>query len=98
VFQSLHGGIRLVGRAGSLLWGYHTAAALTTWRIAKNEAGQWILTATFARVDAFQCRQRPLLFTAPREGAHDGWWAWGVDGTIEMGKRHLRVRLGPPEQ
>lgn len=94
MFQNL----TLRGDRASLLWGYHTAAALGKWKIARNEAGQWMLSARMARVDAFQLRQRPLLFTAPRDGAHDGWWAWGVEGEVQVGTHRLVAYLGPPEQ
>lgn len=94
MFQSL----TLHGGTASLLWGYRTAAALRSWRIAKHD-GKWLLTATIARADAFQLRQRPLLFTAPHEKGRDGWWAWGVE-SIEVGPPYtsLRATLGPPEQ
>lgn len=84
---TLHGG------TASLLWGYRTAAVLKTWRIAKRE-GKWTLTATIERVDAFQARQKPLLFTAPRAG---GFWAWPIE-SLDMGPNQLRAILGPPEQ
>jgi len=94
VFQSL----TLHGGQASLLWGYHTAAVLRKWKIARNDAGQWMLVAAIERLDAFQLRQRPLLFTAPRQGAHDGWWAWGVEGEVQVGTHRLVAYLGPPEQ
>ena len=97
MFQSLNGGLRIRGTAGSLLWGYRTAATLSTWRIYRREDGQWRLSATLARVDSFQCRQSPLLFTAPRVGAHDGMWCWGIE-SLEIDGVKLRARLGPPEQ
>ena len=84
--------LSLRGTQASLLWGYHTAAALTTWHIAK-QAGGWKLTATIARADRFQLRQKPLLFTAPRKG---GFWAWGVE-SVDVGPSSLVATLGPPE-
>lgn len=84
------------GSAASILWGYRPAATLTAWRIAKVK-GQWMLTGTLARSDAFQLRQTPLLFTAPHEGGRDGWWAWGIN-SIQVGPRSLVAHLGPPEQ
>ena len=92
MFQS----ITLHGGAATILWGYRPAATLRSWSIAKVQ-GQWTLKAVIERADAFQCRQTPLLFTAPREGAHDGFWAWGVE-SIQVGDRSLVARLGPPEQ
>jgi hypothetical protein len=87
---TLHGG------AASLLWGYHTAVKLRAWRIAKHE-GQWTLTATIERADAFMSRQSPLLFTAPHEKGRDGFWAWGVE-SVQVGPNQLVAKLGPPEQ
>jgi hypothetical protein len=92
VFDSLtiHGG------AGSVLWGYRVAVELKTWRIVrvKDEGGGWILSATIARIDKFQARQAPLLFTAPRP---QGFWAWPIT-TIDIGETSLRATLGPPER
>ena len=92
MFDSLtiHGG------AGSLLWGSRVAVELKTWKIvrAKAAGGTWILSATIARIDKFQARQAPLLFTAPRAG---GFWAWPIDA-IEIGETNLRAHLGPPER
>lgn len=90
--------LRIRGTAASILWGYRQAATLRSWSIEKTREGQWVLTGTLARVDAFQCRQKPLLFTAPREGAHDGMWAWGIDRIVDVGPNQIRATLGPPEQ
>jgi hypothetical protein len=92
VFDSLtiHGG------AGALLWGSRVAVELTAWRIVriKAEGGLWMLTATIGRVDKFQARQAPLLFTAPRAG---GYWAWPIEA-LDIGETSLRAHLGPPER
>jgi len=90
--------VRIRGVRGALLWHHHTAASLTAWTIRKGGDGRWRLAASL-RGDAnrFQLRQTPLLFTAPREGARDGWWAWGVE-SVQVGDRHLTATLGPPEQ
>jgi hypothetical protein len=81
----LHGG------AASIVWGYRPAVELRTWRIVKSE-GTWILSGTIARVDKFQARQAPLLFTAPRPG---GFWAWPIE-SIAIGESSVRATLGPP--
>jgi hypothetical protein len=88
--------LRIHGTAASILWGYHTAARLTTWSIARVK-GQWTLTATIERADPFMLRRTSLLFTAPHEGARKGHWAWGVV-SLQIGGRSLIARLGPPEQ
>lgn len=85
--------ITLRGAAASILWSYHTAAELRSWRIRKHE-GQWRLSGTLTRVEPFQIRQKPLLFTAPRVG---GFWCWGIE-SIEIVGLRLQARLGPPEQ
>jgi hypothetical protein len=86
--------IRLRGAAGEILWGYRPAASFTNWTIRKGGREIWVLTATIARVEPFAIRQKPLLFSAPRE---KGFWAWGVD-RIEVGDTQIRAFLGPPEQ
>jgi hypothetical protein len=98
MFQRLDGGViavRLHGAAGAILWGYHQAATFTAWTIKRRPNGTWRLNATCARVDAFQCRQRPLLFSAMRE---HGFWAWGVESDLEIVGLQLTATLGPPEQ
>lgn len=86
----------ITGVAGSLLWGSRVAVEVTRWRIrrVKADGGDWILSATITRIDKFQSRQAPLLFTAPRPG---GFWAWPVDA-IEIGETSLLAYLGPPER
>jgi len=86
--------LRIHGGAASILWGYRPAVTLRAWAITKVK-GRWQLTATVERVDAFSARQKPLLFTAPRD---KGFWAWGVEGEVQIVGSQLRVQLGPPEQ
>lgn len=93
--------VKVRGRAGSILWGYHTAATIGAWRIRrkpqkKGEAPQWTLSADVGRLDKFQTRQQPLVFTAPRQR---GWWCWPVIGDLQhVGPNQIRAILGPPEQ
>jgi hypothetical protein len=88
--------LRIHGTDASILWGYRPAAELRAWSIARIN-GQWTLIGSLKRSDAYMCRQKGLLFTAPREGAHDGFWAWAVL-SVEVVNLQLRARLGPPEQ
>jgi hypothetical protein len=88
--------VRLRGGAGSILWGARTAAVISGWSIAKGDDGRWMLTAAVQRIDAFQCRQKPLLFAAPRE--HAGFWCWPVLGELRVGTNRVVAMLGPPEQ
>ena len=81
------------GEAASLLWGYRTAATLSAWRITKDQQ-QWKLTATVQQMDAFQARQRPLLFSAPHE---KGRWCWMVE-ELHISERQLTATLGQPLQ
>lgn len=91
MFQS----VTLHGPTGSILWGYRAAVSLKDWRIAKEKDKEtWKLTATVEKCDVYQSRQRPLLFTAPREG---GRWCWDVQ-EIHIGERELTATLGPPLQ
>jgi hypothetical protein len=87
--------LRIHGTAASILWGYRAAVTLKTWSIVRVK-GQWTLSATIERCEPFMARQRPLLFTAPRDGARDGMWAWGVQ-SIQIGGSSLIAQLGPPE-
>ena len=86
------------GQAGAVLWGHRTAAVLGAWTIAKTEVPRarpvWHLAARITRADAFQCRQKPLLFTAFRE---NGTWCWAVDSLDVVGDQLYAV-LGQPEQ
>ena len=88
--------LTITGGAGSVLWGSRVAVELKDWRITriKAEGGDWILSATIARIDKFSSRQAPLLFTAARP---QGFWCWPVDA-IEIGETNLRAHLGPPER
>jgi hypothetical protein len=85
------------GAAASILWGYRPAAVLRTWKIYQHE-GQWMLSATVERVEAFLLRKSPLLFTAPHEKGRDGFWAWQVRGEVQVSPSRLVAKLGPPEQ
>lgn len=95
--------ITVRGRAGAIVWGYRTAAELTTWRIYHHKPdGQhddrWVLTAMLARVDKFQLRQRPLVFTAARGAGLKGLWMWPLlSATIAADDRQLTAQLGPPQ-
>lgn len=87
--------LTLRGADGRIVWGYHTAVTLRAWAIRRDKAtGHWHLVATVARVDPFQARQKPLLFSAPRAG---GFWCWGIE-SIDIVGLSLRARLGPPER
>ena len=87
--------ITLHGESGSLLWGYRTAATVTDWKIRREkDTPEWKLTATVRQVDAFQARQRPLLFTAPRD---KGRWCWEVQ-QVYLNERELTATLGQPVQ
>jgi hypothetical protein len=88
--------LRIHGTAASIVWGYHTAARLSAWSIARVK-NEWTLTATIATAEPFMLRRTSLLFTAPHEGARKGHWAWGIV-SVRIGGRSLVARLGPPEQ
>jgi hypothetical protein len=95
VFRTL----KLRGAGGSIVRGYLDAAILGTWTIARtadDAAPRWSLSAKVERVDAYQIRQRPLYFTAPRAGAI-GLWCWPVVGEVRVGVTTLTATLGHPE-
>ncbi len=85
--------VTLSGREGTVVWGYHTAAVCTSWRVAKTEGGAWSLSASLSRADAFKLRQAPLKFTAPRVG---GFFCWPIVH-VTLGAGTLAAALGPPE-
>lgn len=82
------------GTAGSVLDGARPAALLRAWTISKGESNVWHLRGSVAQVNAYHCRRRGLLFTAPRE---KGMWCWQVLSLTVVGNE-LRAVLGPPEQ
>ena len=89
------GGLRIRGTVAEILYGYQPAAVLRTWSIEKS-AGQWLLSATFTRVDKWRIRQTHprLMFSAPRPGR---FWAWDVFD-VQVGDGRLVAKLGPPLQ
>jgi len=86
--------VNLHGTEATIVWGYRPAVVLRRWQIAKREKGAWILSAIVDRVDSFQARQKPLLFTAPRTG-RNGFWAFPVK-TIQVGTTRIQATLEPP--
>jgi hypothetical protein len=86
--------LRLIGKGGSIVWGYRTAIAVGPWAIAREQQGNgWRLTARQSRLlDRFSARQTPLLFTAPRLG---GFWAFPVL-ELHVGTDTVTARIGPP--
>lgn len=86
--------VSLRGAEAEILWGYQKAVELKSWRIWKGKDGQWTLTGAVKRLDAFQSRQRNLVFTAPRD---KGRWCWIVE-SLNVASNQLIARLGQPEQ
>jgi hypothetical protein len=87
------GFVRVHGGEGTIVWGYHTAAVFRSWTASRTPQGAWTLQATVQRADAYQLRQRPLLFTAPRKG---GYYCFPILG-LTLGDKTLAATLGPPE-
>ena len=90
--------LKLRGTAGSVSWGYRTAASVRRWTITRQEkTGKvWNLVASIADVDKFQIRQSPLLFTAAREDG-TGFWCFPLID-VQIRNNQLHAQLGPPEQ
>lgn len=88
------------GVNGSIVWGYHTAVALRTWSVRKTtdqktNRPQWILRGSVERIDTFQARQKPLLFSVKRpKGAY---LSWGIERVQIANTREVMAVLGPPE-
>lgn len=86
-------GLTLRGAAGSIVWGYQDAAVLKAWTIARTKKA-WTLNAIVDTSNAFRLRQRPLLFTAPRDR---GRWCFQLQAMDVVGPNQIRATLGPPE-
>ena len=88
------------GVGGAILWGgLRTAVDVGTWNIARSEPpeAKWTLSARVRRVDRFQARQRPLVFTAPRFGG--GRWFWPIrELNVNLDGTSLVAVLDHPEQ
>ncbi len=72
------------GRAGSVRWGYHSAADLAAWTITNDT-----LTGTVSTVDEFRVSQRPLIFVVTRV---NGDWTWPIT-TLQIVDRTLTATL-----
>lgn len=88
------GDVTLRGPQATIVWGYHTAAVCTGWRVQRTAQGSWTFAAQLQRGDAFILRQRPLQFTVSRPG---GYFVWPVVTLVTVGQTLSGV-LGPPEQ
>lgn len=65
-------------------------------RKAGKSAPGWVLSARVQRHDSFQIRQKPLFFTAPRNG---GFWYFPVlEPPVVDNRGVLRAKLGHPER
>ena len=84
------------GAGGAFLWRGKEAATVASWSVVAQQGG-YRLTALLNRIDAFQIRQRPLLFAAPRVKPTPGFWAWGVDRVESFQGNQLVAVVGPPE-
>lgn len=61
----------------------------------KRKAPGWELKAIVQRADDFQLRQKPLYFTAKRQG---GFWMFPILEPPTVRNGLLRAYLGQPEQ
>lgn len=87
--------LTLRGKVGSILWGYRPVASVGPWTIRKDPTGEWRLSATVARADAYQLLQAPLFFSAPRA---QGFWCWPIASRVDVTNSQLIATLGQPEQ
>lgn len=79
------------GVAGRLTWGYHLAAMVSTWTIAKAEDGTWTLSGTLEGVDSYSIDKQPLGFVAPNG------WRWPVIQR-QITDAAISAQLGPKEK
>jgi len=63
------------GVHATITWAYYTAAEINGYTITRDAAGSWRLRATMIKANAYNLRQRPLVFVA----RHDkGAWYWPI--------------------
>jgi hypothetical protein len=83
------------GIVARITYGYGVAARVTNYALERQDDGVWRVRATIITFDAYQLRQRPLIFVAPHK---DGEWRWPIK-TLDVGEglgpRELRATLGP---
>lgn len=89
--------LTLRGTAGEVAFGYRPVAILTRWTITRKK-DEWTLVASYSRVDAFQLRQHPLLFTAwpGQKNNAKGRWCFEIVPPVTLDRGTLSARLGPP--
>jgi hypothetical protein len=80
------------GQQGSLMWAYHTAAAVRDWTITNGELGR-TLSARLEKTDSFRVSQRPLTFVATHANRA---WRWPIT-TLQITGATLTAVLGPRE-
>lgn len=78
------------GEAAELRWGWHQAAALSSWQINGDTA-----TATVVSADAFRVSQRPVTFVTQSPKGYT--WTWPVH-SLQIDGAQLTARLGPSEE
>jgi hypothetical protein len=86
----------LQGETGTVRWGYHVAATVGRFTIARGDAG-YRLTASVVAADPALIRQRPLVFVMPLQ--HQGRaisWRWSIVG-CELAGTQLLADLGSVE-
>jgi hypothetical protein len=84
------------GVVGQITWSYYTAAAINGYTVTRTKAGQWSLAATVVVANAYNLRQRPLMFVAPHA---KGEWRWPIeslDMVTDRGPNQLQATLGAP--
>jgi len=87
------------GVVGSVRWGYHRAAELSQWTVARDRQDRnvWHLRAVVVRADPFLGARSELVFVAPLKGGRA--WEWPVrELAIAGGRAHGRLGpiTGPP--
>lgn len=86
--------LSIKGVTGTLQWGYHRAASVTHYAVARGVDGRFTLTATVDQADAYRVSQRPLVFVATTAL---GAWKWPVL-ELQIQGASLSAVLGPKEK
>jgi len=67
------------GVHATITWSYYTAATVNGYSISRDTAGAWRLRATVVSANAYNLRQRPLVFVATHA---KGAWYWPIEELV----------------
>jgi hypothetical protein len=82
----------LTGVHGRIDYGYFPAATLEGFTVTRRSPTAFVLRGTCIDANAFNLRQRPLVFVVPTQS---GEWRWPVE-TVTVANGRLAAQLGAP--